>query len=253
MAHSSRVQFSLNLQKFYPKDINISWHWENQSGKYELSDKKTTTTQDNNLTYDFTSVVQHPNHQFSDPEMKVIVVWKHETMEIPETRSLSIRDLPWRPHVGSITIPELKDGKVATLTCNISRYFLDLLSVTWFTMADGNLTALPKESVKMDRRYKISEKKETCRDNIYCCEASLTFTPLIRSDQGSEILCRVEHPSLEAPIERRTRPLHIELQTQSRKVGSLYRNNGAQHRTLDLVKSRGHGGHSPQSLHNGKF
>ncbi|KAM3916861.1 uncharacterized protein RB166_016022 [Leptodactylus fuscus] len=209
MEDKYRLQFSLNLQKFYPKDINISWHWENQSGKYGLSDKKTTTTQDNKVTYDVTSFVQLPDHTFSDPEMKVTVVWKHETMEIPETRSLSIRDLPWCPHVGSINLPKLEDDKAATLTCKISGYFPDLLSVIWFTMKDGNLTALSKESLKMDRRYKISEKKNTQKDNTYCCEASMTFTPLISSDQRSEIICRVGHPSLEHYIDRSTGPLHI--------------------------------------------
>ncbi|XP_040295277.1 uncharacterized protein LOC121007422 [Bufo bufo] len=207
MTKSSRVQFSLNLQKFYPKDIKISWHWENTSGKYGLSPEQTFRSQ-KDLTYDVTSVVRISNNSFNDPEMKIIVTWKHEAMETPETRSLSIRDLPWTPHVGSIRGPELEDGKSATLTCDISGYFPDLLSVSWFIKRDGNLTALPIESTKTENNYKISQKKRQ-KDKTYSCEASLTFTPLISSDEGSEILCRVKHPSLEPPIETSTRPLHI--------------------------------------------
>ncbi|XP_044158930.1 uncharacterized protein LOC122944575 [Bufo gargarizans] len=208
MADSSRVQFSLNLQKFYPKDIKISWHWENTTRKYDLSPKQTVRSQ-RDLTYDVTSVVWISNNSFNDPEMKIIVVWKHEALETAETRSLSIRDLPWTPHVGSIRGPELEDGKSATLICDISGYFPDLLSVSWFMKRDGNLTALPRESIKTDKNYKISQKKKTQKDKTYFYEASLTFTPLISSDEGSEILCRVEHPSLETPIETSTRPLHI--------------------------------------------
>ncbi|XP_044158932.1 uncharacterized protein LOC122944576 isoform X2 [Bufo gargarizans] len=208
MADSSRVQLSLNLQKFYPKDIQISWRWENTSGKYVLSPEQTFRSQ-KDLTYDVTSVVRISNNSFNNPEMKIIVVWKHETMETAETRSLSIRDLSWTPHVGSIWGPELEDGKSATLFCDISGYFPDLLSVSWFIKRDGNLTALPIESMKTNNNYKISHKKKRQKDKTYFYEASMTFTPLISSDEGSEILCRVEHPSLETPIETSTQPLHI--------------------------------------------
>ncbi|XP_075686922.1 uncharacterized protein LOC142656004 isoform X2 [Rhinoderma darwinii] len=215
MADSSRVQFSLNLQKFYPKDIKISWHWENTSRKYELSAAETFRTQEVNLTYDVTSVVRISNHSFNDPEIKIIVAWKHEAMETPETRSLSIRDLPWRPHIESINVPELEDGKETTLTCNISGYFPDHLSVIWSTKKDGDATALPIESLEKDRTYKISEKKKEQKDKTYSCEASLTFTPLKSSDQGSEIICRVEHPSLEDPLGISIGPLQIGVKKQN--------------------------------------
>ncbi|XP_073403350.1 uncharacterized protein [Dendrobates tinctorius] len=209
-ADKSRVQFSLNLQKFYPKDIKISWYREDQSGKYGLSAVETISAQDEDLTYVVTSAVQIPGYQFKDPEMKIIVEWEHESMETSETKSLGVRDLPWRPHVGSINVSELEDGKSATLTCDISGYFPDLLSVIWFTKKDGNVTELPRQSsLYINRTYKISEKEKRKKDNTYSREASLTFTPKISSHQGSEILCRVEHPSEERPIERSTGPLHI--------------------------------------------
>ncbi|XP_073504759.1 uncharacterized protein [Phyllobates terribilis] len=210
MADSSRVQFSLNLQKFYPKDINISWYREDQSGKHGLSPTaEVISTRDNDLIYEVTSVVQIPDHRFRDPEIKIIVQWKHETMSMPEMRSLTIRDLPFRPQVGSLILPKLNDGKDAKLTCDISGYFPDLLSVIWFIKKDGNVTALPRES-KKDRNYKMSHKGKRQKDNTYSCEASMTFTPIISSDEGSEIICRVEHPSEERPIERSTGPLHID-------------------------------------------
>ncbi|KAM4012080.1 uncharacterized protein ACNLHF_005343, partial [Anomaloglossus baeobatrachus] len=143
--------------------------------------------------------------------MKIIVEWKHESLETPETRSLTIRDLPWHPHIGSIRVPRLVDGRAATLICDISRYFPNVLSVTWFTKKNGNLTALPRDSSNVDRKYNMSEKEEKQADHTYSCEASVTFTPIITSDQGSEIICRVEHPSEERPIERSTGPLHIDV------------------------------------------
>ncbi|XP_073403342.1 uncharacterized protein [Dendrobates tinctorius] len=211
IANSSRVQFSLNLQKFYPEDIKISCRWENTNDNYgKRPDVETKSTQNDDLTYDVTSVIKISNYSFRNPEKKFIVEWEHESMETSERRSLSVRDFPWRPHVGSISVPRLEDGEEATLTCDISGYFPDLLSVSWFTKKDGDVTELPRTSSSyMDRTYKMSQKETKHADYTYSCEASVTFTPKIISHQGSEILCRVEHPSEERPIERSTRPLHI--------------------------------------------
>ncbi|XP_073403340.1 uncharacterized protein [Dendrobates tinctorius] len=212
MADSSRVQFSLNLQKFYPEDIKISWYREDQSGKYGLSAVETIRARDEDLTYEVTSVVQISKYLFRDPEMEIIVEWEHESTETSERRSLSVRDFPWSPHVGSINVPELEDGKSATLTCDIYRYFPDLLSVSWFTKTDGDVTELPRTSSNADVIYKFSNKEKKQADNTYSCEASVTFSPIISSHQGSEILCRVKHPSEEHPIERSTGPLHIAIE-----------------------------------------
>ncbi|XP_069590991.1 uncharacterized protein [Ranitomeya imitator] len=205
MADSSHVQFSLKLQKFYPKDIKISWCREDKSDKHVISAVETIRARNEDLTYEVTSVVWIPGYQFRDhPEMKIIVEWEHEGTKTSERRSLSVRDLPWRPHVGSISVPELEHGKSAALTCDISGYFPNLLSVNWFIKKDGNVTALPRTSSNSDVNYKFSNKEKRQKDNTYSCEASVTFTPIISSHQGSEIICRVEHPSEERPIERST-------------------------------------------------
>ncbi|XP_069590987.1 uncharacterized protein [Ranitomeya imitator] len=216
MADSSRVQFSLNLRKFYPEDIKISWRWENASDNYgNRPDIKTIGAQNDDLTNEVTSIIRIPNSLFKNPEKKFIVEWNHESMETSETRSLSVRDFPWRPHVESFNVPELEDGKAATLICDISQYFPTLLSVSWLTKKDGNVTKLPGTSSFMDRTYKISYNEKRQADNTYSCEASLTFTPVISSHEGSEIICRVEHPSEERPIERSTAPLHIDVKKQN--------------------------------------
>ncbi|CAJ0948036.1 unnamed protein product [Ranitomeya imitator] len=94
MADSSHVQFSLKLQKFYPKDIKISWRWENAFDNYmKRPDVKTISSQNDDLTYEVTSIIRIPNSLFKNPEKKFIVEWNHESMETSETRSLSVRDV----------------------------------------------------------------------------------------------------------------------------------------------------------------
>ncbi|XP_069840504.1 uncharacterized protein [Dendropsophus ebraccatus] len=209
MAASSHVQFSLTLQKFYPKGIRISWHLENTSGNLPLSAVERWSTQDDDPKYNVTSVVSILLHTVNDRQLKIVVEWKHESMETRETRSITMRDLPWRPHVGSINIPNLEDETKAALTCDISGYFPDLLSITWFTKKVGDLTPVLIQTSGTERTYKMSHNEKQENDNTYCYEASLTFTPIISLDEGSEIICRVDHPSLERPIERSTAPLHI--------------------------------------------
>ncbi|XP_075037397.1 uncharacterized protein LOC142098450 [Mixophyes fleayi] len=207
VADSSRVQFSLNLQTFWPKDINIKWQNKYKLNIFQMSPNQTFAVRDD-CTYDVTSVCTIPTSVFTDPENKVHVTWKHETMDEPEYRSLSIRDLCWRLQVGDINIPKLEDNKPVILTCNISGYFPDYLTVTWFKKKDGNMTELP---ITTDNTYMDSYDRKWQKDHNFSLGACLSFTPSIRSDQGSEFICRVKHPSLEHPIERSTGTIDIGL------------------------------------------
>ncbi|XP_073492236.1 uncharacterized protein [Aquarana catesbeiana] len=209
MVDSSHVLFTLNLQKFYPEHIEIKWTSEYKEKKSEMPCNN-NLQKHKDLTYDVTSVGKFPIHVFDDLQTKVSVTWKHESMEEPETRTLTIRDLPWSPKVGEIKIPKLEeDKKESCLTCNISGYFPDLLKVSWFKKEPGtdlqdNVAPVSKDT------YKVSNEKEL-KNKTFFYKSSLTFTPSFGRDQGAEFICRVEHPLLEHPIERRTGPIRIDL------------------------------------------
>ncbi|XP_073502331.1 uncharacterized protein [Phyllobates terribilis] len=252
-ADSSRVQFSLNLQKFYPKDIKISWSWEDKSDKYPLSPGEPMSTWDNDVTYQITSFVWVPDQAFTDEPMKLIVEWKHESMETSETRSLSVRDLQKKPHVGSISVPQLEDGKSAKLTFHISGYFPKFQSVDWLMKRDGNETDLSKNSSNVSENYKVSNKEPIQTDNTYSFHGSVTFTPTIRSHQGSEIICRMKHPTEERPIERSTGPLHIGERHQTLKVLSPgVRKESSVHDTTQNHRAQNMKHSMNQSMDNGE-
>ncbi|XP_077303647.1 uncharacterized protein LOC143923712 isoform X2 [Lithobates pipiens] len=210
MGDVSRVLFTINLQKFYPENIEIEW-------RCECIDKKFIITWSNNLkkykdlTHGVTSVGRIPMKVFDDLQSKVSVTWKHESMDEPETRTLTIRDLPWCPKVGEIKIPRLEeDKKESCLTCDISGYFPDHLKVIWFKKEPGTDLQANMAPVSKDT-YKVSNEKKELKDKTFSNKSSLTFTPSYGRDQGAEFICRVEHPSLEHPIERRTDPIRIDL------------------------------------------
>ncbi|XP_077303649.1 uncharacterized protein LOC143923715 isoform X2 [Lithobates pipiens] len=203
----TRVHFTLKLIKFYPENIEIEWTCEHEDKTSEIS-----CTNDfrrcEDLTHDGTSICPIPMKVFSDLQFKISVTWKHESIDEPETRTLTMRDLPWHPQVGDIIVPHLKEDKCACLTCDISGYFPDHLKVIWFKKEPGTdsppiVTELPKDD------YKVSDTKEP-KDKTFSNKSSLTFTPSLLRDQGAEFICRVEHPSLEHPIERRTGPIVID-------------------------------------------
>ncbi|XP_075035152.1 uncharacterized protein LOC142097316 [Mixophyes fleayi] len=233
-ADSSRVQFSLNLQTFWPKNIDIKWHYEISLKIFLLSPNQTFAIRDD-CTYDVTSESSIPTSVFNDPAVKVHVTWKHETMDELENKSLSIRDLCWRPQVGDINIPKLEDNKPVTLTCVISGYFPDYLTVTWFKKKDGNMTELP---ITKDNTYMDSYDRKCQKDQNFSLGACLSFTPSIRSDQGSEFICRVKHPSLEHPIEKSTGTIEI----------GLYRNEAPEITESEILSSYQPNVETPSSM-----
>ncbi|XP_073492232.1 uncharacterized protein [Aquarana catesbeiana] len=206
MGDSSRVLFTLNLQKFYPENIEIEW-------TYEYADKKSKIPCNNNskkyedLTHDVTSVCSIPMKVFNDLQSKVYVTWKHKSMDEPETRTLTIRDLP-RPQVAEIMVPNLKEDIEDSMTCDILGCPVDYLKVSWFRKEHGT-DLQPVMAPSFNDIYWASNRVMVQKDKTMFCQSYLRFTPSLLRDQGAEFICIVEHPSLEKPIERRTGPIRI--------------------------------------------
>ncbi|XP_075686930.1 uncharacterized protein LOC142656006 isoform X2 [Rhinoderma darwinii] len=201
------VQFSLHLKMFYPKDIKVKWHrGETQVRKGVKQATKHTEmfTEREDSLFEVISECCILGCSFADPQYKLYVTWEHETMEGPETRTLSSRDLPWIPHVDEIFVLRLEDNLRTTMMCCITGYFPDALIVSWYKKKNGIVSAVPDSN---DMVSKIEPHKK--KNNTFGCTAILYFTPEAEKDQGSELICRVEHPSLEQPIERSSGPLHI--------------------------------------------
>ncbi|CAH2307809.1 tyrosine- phosphatase non-receptor type substrate 1-like [Pelobates cultripes] len=201
---SGEVQCSLYVNRFYPKNISITW----TSGKDYLnkinSTQKIIQTNDEK-TYDASSEckIHWDNSMFP-----LRVTWKHESMNGPEYRDLKITDLAFPPCVEGITVPDwLQCNQPARLQCKISGFYPDKLTVKWFKKeAGGNMLV----SVYPNKKYQIPDLiHQRQPDKTYSCTASLVITPSLSSEQGAQFVCRVEHPSLAQPIERRTESLQV--------------------------------------------
>uniref|UniRef100_A0A8C5QR98 Ig-like domain-containing protein n=1 Tax=Leptobrachium leishanense TaxID=445787 RepID=A0A8C5QR98_9ANUR len=205
LLENGKIQISLCLERFYPGDIEITWRRERKYSKYLLSSTE-SVTEGNDLTFHVTSECIVSGYVFAEPGNKVLVEWKHESLDVPGCRSWSLRDLPWRPVMEDI-IPKLEAGKEAALSCKISGYFPDSLSVQWIKKEKGNESEI---KLLLTKGYAIPcIKSDEEKDKTFIQVTRLTFTPHLEIDRGAELICRVTHPTLEEPIEKRTGPLDL--------------------------------------------
>ncbi|XP_040295382.1 uncharacterized protein LOC121007497 isoform X2 [Bufo bufo] len=201
------IRFSLHLKTFYPKDIKVKWHHGEEDlreGVKRGTRHTETLTEREDSLFDVISECCLFAPSFGDPQYKAYVTWEHESMDGPETRMLCVRDLPWTPFVEDIFVLWLIDNERTRMMCRIYNFFPNKLTVSWYKKQDGAVSAV-QDSEDITTEVSPPEMK----NKTFGCTATLWFTPDAEKDEGSEFICRVEHPSLEHPIEKSTGPLHI--------------------------------------------
>ncbi|KAE8577586.1 hypothetical protein XENTR_v10022960 [Xenopus tropicalis] len=201
---SGEVLCSLFVLSFYPKEIPITWSYgSGQSQETKPSEEKYKGNGDG--TYDMESTCTVPGSLFNDPEFRVKVKWKHEAMDEEESREMSLRDpdFPWRPTIEEISRFIWIRDQPTNLRCKVSPYFPDALTVSWMEKRKGrDPQVIP---VSKYGKYQIPDMApERRNDNTYTYTAQLSLPPSSRVEEDLEFICRVEHPSLERPIERST-------------------------------------------------
>ncbi|XP_068102446.1 uncharacterized protein [Hyperolius riggenbachi] len=205
VSDTGEVQCALTLQRFYPRDISITWSSEGGIS-YPSSDSTPTKSEDG--TCDVTSVCTLPRPLC----FPVHVTWEHQSVAQPQRTVLTIADLPWRPHIEELQESDITLNKESKIHCNISGYCLpDDLAVSWWMKKSDN-AVIPLTNCSKYKMLQITHQRQL--DNTYSCVASLLFTPTVAEDQGAEFICRVQHPSLERPLERGTGPLQVMVSPQ---------------------------------------
>ncbi|XP_077303631.1 uncharacterized protein LOC143923701 [Lithobates pipiens] len=111
------------------------------------------------------------------------------------------------PKLDDIIVPFLVHGREAKLQCVIRKYFPDNLEVKWFRR-DADRPEMYE--VSSGDKYKILGMEVTQDlDRKYSCTASLIVTISAKTDQGSEFICRVKHPSMDTYLEKCTGELKV--------------------------------------------
>ncbi|XP_068099752.1 uncharacterized protein [Hyperolius riggenbachi] len=201
ISDTGEVQCALTLRRFYPRDISITW----SSGEPQTQlqpENKPILYEDG--TCDVTSVCTLP----SPLCFPVHVTWEHQSVAQPQRTTLTIEDLPWRPHIEQLDTTDFILNHESRIECKISGYISEELTVSWHRKKGGREQELTGDQYRMPQ---INHQRQ--EDKTYSCTASLLIIPTL-ADQGSEFICRVQHPSLERPLERGTGPLQVMVSPQ---------------------------------------
>uniref|UniRef100_A0A8C5WI76 Ig-like domain-containing protein n=1 Tax=Leptobrachium leishanense TaxID=445787 RepID=A0A8C5WI76_9ANUR len=198
------VQLGINLRKFYPETIDITWSCnkgkspDTKIPEYTVNYDKTCNTK---------SEQRFHVDLFKDLDFRVNVSWKHESMDKQESREFSVKDFPWPPQIEDIEVVKTPSSSTVKLTCKIHSFFPDLLTVKWIEkktdgqevdVINNNKYVISNTSSKADGKHTLS------------CNASLSFEKSHDSEDKVEYVCLVEHPCLKSPIQSRTGLLQLE-------------------------------------------
>ncbi|KAG9463190.1 hypothetical protein GDO78_022233, partial [Eleutherodactylus coqui] len=211
LGHGGEVLCSLILQSFYPKPIDIKWRCN--PNHYFTSRETYEVNQDS--TYNVRSECAVSQELISHPDFPITVTWSHSSMAEPERREMCIKDagLPWYPTVSDIITPVLSPHEEVMLRCDIKGHFPRTLTVSWFVKERGMDGYVPVD--RCGTRYQSKLLTGQYSDTGYQSTALLHFLPSLGQHHGVWFMCRVQHASLELPIEKSAGPLFMSCEPSS--------------------------------------
>ncbi|CAI9612648.1 unnamed protein product [Staurois parvus] len=109
LSDQEKVQISVKLQRFYPQEMEVTWFSKRGQSEEEIPGVM-NNNHNSGDTFDLDSKCTVPGELFKDPKYKVIVRWKHKSMEEPQSREISARDLPWHPKLQKFPIESIFQG-----------------------------------------------------------------------------------------------------------------------------------------------
>ncbi|CAI9536990.1 unnamed protein product, partial [Staurois parvus] len=131
LSDHEKVEISVKLQRFYPQEMEVTWFSKRGQSEEEIPEVM-NNNHNSGDTFDLDSKCTVPGELFKDPTYKVIVRWKHESMEEPQSWEISARDLPWHPKLQRFAIESIFQDDEVLLQCRVSDYFPNALAVKWF-------------------------------------------------------------------------------------------------------------------------
>ncbi|PIO15403.1 hypothetical protein AB205_0193400, partial [Aquarana catesbeiana] len=195
-------------------DITVSWKviQPPTSTQPHPIDSTILRQQNQDGTFNATSTCESLRGEVREDEPYIVrAVVEHNKLKHPKQRQWRSdekdnKDFLARPEVEMIQIPKLFANQQTQLQCRISHFYPDELTVNWI-MKDHGSGQL--NQINDGGRYGIPNNTSQLQpDKTFTHTALLDFTPSI-ADHGSEVICRVNHPSLKKPLERTTGALQV--------------------------------------------
>ncbi|XP_041434143.1 uncharacterized protein LOC108704183 isoform X2 [Xenopus laevis] len=199
LCDSGNVQLLAILERFYPKEgIMVTWRCNKEKSLETKAPVDELIIHPDN-TFTVRSKYEIPGDWLKDSDFKVCASWKHDSMEKVESREVSVKDFPWHPTIDDIPLQSERKNNKLRLSCNISNYFPDALTVSWFGKKKGSEELFPVS--KSDSYDMHTSQSQRGTNHTYKCQSCLDISVPQSMEQEMEYICRVEHPSLKKPIQ----------------------------------------------------
>ncbi|XP_051790787.1 uncharacterized protein LOC114642422 [Erpetoichthys calabaricus] len=195
---------SCSIQKFYPKDIKVTWLRVSGDGQKEIRAHPVTPVREDR-GYGVEAVAEFTPRTLSDLlDSDCVCVVHHEASDKPVERYLGkelLKGFAREPTVSDVQVHFTEFGQRCTLTCVISGFYPKEIKVTWMRRQKG--TQKTHQTRTGDWKPTISQYGPSVTDTGYSMLCQAEFTPQTLSDvEDMEFICRVEHKSMKTPIER---------------------------------------------------
>ncbi|XP_073403339.1 uncharacterized protein [Dendrobates tinctorius] len=157
------VKFTMHLKKFYPKDIKVKWHrgeTQPRKGVQQMTLHTETLTEREDSLYDVTSNCGISGCCFGDPQYKIYVTWQHESMDGPETRTLSARGAALEVSAPTTYMATMGPDKLIPCEYTIENPPVDpgFFAAFWFFQGK-EILSYDNEVRATDSRYSLDTEK----------------------------------------------------------------------------------------------
>ncbi|XP_026207700.1 uncharacterized protein si:ch211-180a12.2 isoform X2 [Anabas testudineus] len=201
---SDVISLTVRASHFHPDVITFRWFCEGGELSPVASQASSSPRPNSEGFFSAYSQCKLPQSELEKGRTKVWVSVHHIALKRPVTRET--KGFIKRPIVSEI-ISSTSPDKALTLGCEITDFYPPNISVTWLKLREGEQDDGEEEVIEGGELWgPIQTHPKLCR-----ATASLkrNATNQQNKERGGGIKCRVEHCSLEEPIERHWRNVGI--------------------------------------------
>ncbi|KAK2820327.1 hypothetical protein Q5P01_023286 [Channa striata] len=199
------VSLTIRASHFHPDVITFRWFCQGGDLSPVASQASSSPRPNSEGFFSAYSQCKLPRGELEKGGTKVWVSVHHIALKQPITRET--RGFIKRPCVSEIISSTSLSDQTLTLGCEMTDFYPPSISVTWLKLREGEQDDGEEEVIEGGEVWGPIQTHV----RLYRATASLRrrATHQQRKERGGGIVCRVEHCSLEDPIERRWRNVDI--------------------------------------------
>uniref|UniRef100_H3A509 Ig-like domain-containing protein n=1 Tax=Latimeria chalumnae TaxID=7897 RepID=H3A509_LATCH len=200
------VKFTVDVSKFYPKEIQIHWSYNGKQLEGKISEPQCN----DDGTYSVTNQIVIPEGGLKEKDQIKITI-EHDSMEKPAVKEKTLQDPGklFTEMLSGNSMPEKTIlGDRITLDCNVTGCLPKSLEIEWTKKKGKNITELfSSKQGNATPKYKVNNINGAGKSGHL--QSILTFSPEIREDDEAEFACRFINPNTGMTLEKRSAPCKI--------------------------------------------